>query len=287
MLLLVVFIYACFLLGRILKDMILKMEPPVSHLQPVNSFFTPRGYKQFQTGYIIIILGVIIFFFFGKLPLPERLVYSFLIIFYYRMIIPFIQQIKIPIWLNRYYHNLDFEKLTIKINEQRRNNLHPESRAFIDLLETHIELGIHENKAMEMFTTIEKPQFPNYRYLYNLVVLEVALAKKDYVAFDESFKNALPNFKYNPVLIRNFKKLKMVKELWQNGVTNIKMETEFALKHKVLFEDLNNASVLAKYHFLKGNTAEAEKYRRFVMEKGQKLPQLIKDTESEEFIRRT
>lgn len=153
-------------------------------------------------------------------------------------------------------NHLSYHDLCKKIDEIKKNNLHPESENYLNIVLANYSVVADKNVSFKYFEETREPSTKSYVQIYNIVRINYYINSNN---FEEAKKlmSMLKRNRRNNNLIQAFEReiiISSSNEIIEN------VESFYPLENKILFTSVTNCFCLMKYYYTRGNKEKALVY---------------------------
>ena len=173
--------------------------------------------------------------------------------------------------IRRAMDKLEIKEALDDLFEIMKNNLHSQSRIFVQIHCVNLLIDYDLDKAKMLFYSIQKPSEKSIKHIYYLVEMALLNNLGEY----EEVKIKLEEFRiYFPKMIKQYESMKLALAIRSstNEIENI--ELKHPINTKMKFLNVENAAGLAKYYYTRGKKEEGEKFANYVKENGKNLERI-------------
>lgn len=164
----------------------------------------------------------------------------------------------------------DYAKFSKELNELYNENLHPETRTYLKIIEAAFLTAVDKNAAIELYEGIEAPKTKQYRMLYDGLCMDMALIRDDYNALNkliEEFKLTYPKSK-------NHEKINREALIYTSTDVIEDIESFYPTTTKYIFLNMINSEILMKYYLKRNQYNNAKRYANFILDANTELATL-------------
>ena len=207
--------------------------------------------------FVFLILGTVILTSYLD-SLVLSIVLSILIAIFSIGILFYVLVIKNPLneAINSINNQLSYHDLKNKIDDLRKNNIHPENENHLNIIMANYSVVEDKNESFEYFKTCKEPTIKSYVNIYKIIQINYYINSNN---FDEAKKliSKLGRDKKNKKIIQALEReiiISSSNEIIEN------VESFYPLDNKILFTNVSNCFCLMKYYYTRGNKEKALVY---------------------------
>lgn len=173
--------------------------------------------------------------------------------------------------VNNFQSTCDFEAFEKQVNEYLQNNLHPDTKIYLNLIKVNYLLAIDREEGFKLFESLDQLTTKAYINFYKLITLIYYQYKKDYGRVEELLAD--PSYrrlgnKKTIIAMRN----KVFGSL--DVIENIEM---FYAEKGSKFAILNNQYIKMNYYYKRDNFDMAKTYASRIINNGPTLLEYVKE----------
>ncbi len=239
------------------------MSPTVKGVLPVG-FYQKKHYVLMLGGMLIAILLPAGLFFYIQFNVFDNLLVNalvlFILLFILFMLVVIIYARISSAPFREFETNLDLAKVIAVIDSYLANpKLHPETSNYLLLVKANYMSNYDTSLASSLWEKVRIPQNPNFRLMYDAVMIERLTMKLDLKGANNYILEALNNPLYTK-LARAKTELKArlkANEALRNGASEVEIDQLWPVKSKIKLLVIHNLALRTLYYHLQSNKEEA------------------------------
>lgn len=169
----------------------------------------------------------------------------------------------IPKILTEFSFYLNYDLFDRKLTLIEKNKINDDTKNYILTLKANVLSAINVKESNELFETIKEPKFKNYKKVYELVQIYYYINKQDF----ENANACLTNYKSKYRKDKNIPLIEKTIKVYSSEEKIDGIEQIFKINSYSIFDNLNNANLLAYYFDKQKDKEKALYYASMILEK--------------------